>query len=384
MSPEPTTPSESAPAVDGLSIAVAHWHIDSWGGAEYLVTKLAEAVGESQVYTVGEPEPDSDNPYGDIKFYDVTADLPEWTTGLRKQLGRPAEYSLWEDVDWRTYGSPDVLITSGSTPRAVITPDTTLHCNYCHSPPRWFYDLYHDRKNSTLGQLARPVVRYLRTRDSAIDDRVDQYLANSPVIARRLWKFYKRDAEVVYPPVELGRYENRGDEGFYFHLGRLDVEKGIEAVVEAFEGLDRRIVFAGGEGDAGVADRIRAADNMEYAGFVSAEEKYDLLGRCRAVVFNGRNEDFGIVPIEANASGKPCLARNDGFPGLFVEPNENGLLHDGSAASIRAAVDRLEAEGVTADPASFVDRFSMAAFEDRLRANVVEMVYSFQERFHYD
>jgi len=365
-------------------LAVAHWHIDSWGGAEYLVTKLAEAVGESTVYTVGEPEPDSDNPYGDIEFYDVTADLPEWTTGVRKRLGRPAEYSLWEDVDWRTYGSPNVLITSGSTPRAVITPETTLHCNYCHSPPRWFYDLYHDRKNSLVGQLARPVVRYLRTRDSAIDNRVDQYLANSPVIARRLWKYYKRDAEVVYPPVELGRYEDRGDEGFYFHLGRLDVEKGIEAIVEAFEGLDQRIVFAGGEGDAGVVDRIRAADNMEYAGFVSEDEKYELLGRCRAVVFNGRNEDFGIVPIEANASDKPCLARNDGFPGLFVGAGENGLLHDGSAASIRAAVDRLEREGVSADPTSFIEPFSMATFEDRLRATVAETVESFQGRFTYE
>ena len=381
MSLGPTTPSASVSTVDELSVAVAHWHIDSWGGAEYLVTKLAEAVGESRVYTVGEPEPDSDNPYGDIEFHDVTADLPEWTTGVRKRLGRPAEYSLWEDVDWRTYDSPDVLITSGSTPRAVITPDTTLHCNYCHSPPRWFYDLYHDRKNSTLGQLARPVVRYLRTRDSAIDDRVDQYLANSPVIARRLWKFYKRDAEVVYPPVELSRYEDQGDEGFYFHLGRLDVEKGIEAIVEAFETLDKRIVFAGGEGDAGVADRIRAADNMEYGGFVSEDEKYDLLGRCRAVVFNGRNEDFGIVPIEANASGKPCLARNDGFPGLFVEAGENGVLHDGSAASIRAAVNRLEAEGVAADPATFVDQFSMTAFETQLSESITAAYSSFQTAF---
>jgi glycosyltransferase involved in cell wall biosynthesis len=376
--------STASPATDDLDIAVAHWHIDSWGGAEYLATKLAEAVGESTVYTVGEPEPDSENPYGTVEFHDVVGDLPESTARLRVRLGRPAEYGIWEDVDWRSYGSPDVLITSGSTPRAVITPDTTLHLNYCHSPPRWFYDLYHDRKNSLFGRLARPAVRYLRTRDSAIDDRVDHYLANSPVIARRLWKFYKRDAEVVYPPVELGRYENQGDEGFYFHLGRLDVEKGIEAIVEAFEELDKQIVFAGGEGDAGVVDRIQAADNMEYAGFVSEDEKYDLLGRCRAVVFNGRNEDFGIVPIEANASGKPCLARNNGFPGLFVEAGQNGFLHDGSVASIRAAVNRLEAEGVATDPTSFIDPFSMAAFEDRLRATVAETAQSFQERFEYE
>lgn len=371
-------------SIDDLDIAVAHWHIDSWGGAEYLVTKLAEAVGEQTVYTVGEPEPADSNPYGDVEFYDVTEDMPGTMPAVKKLVGRPAEYGLWEDVDWRRYGPPDVLITSGSTPRAVITPDTTLHCNYCHSPPRWFYDLYHDRKESTVGRLARPLVRYLRTRDNAVDDRVDQYLANSPVIARRLWKFYKRETEIVSPPVELDAYEDRGDDGFYFHLGRLDTEKGIEAVVDAFEGLGEEIVFAGGEGDAGVVERIRDAENMEYAGFVSEEEKYDLLGSCRAVVFNGRNEDFGIVPIEANASGKPCLARNDGYPGMFVRDSENGYLHDGSASSIRAAVERLEAEGIAGDLSSYVEQFSMVAFENRLRGTITDMYADFRKRFSVD
>ncbi|SEF77337.1 Glycosyltransferase involved in cell wall bisynthesis [Halobellus limi] len=345
------------------------------------MTKLAEALGKTTVYTVGDPEPDETNPYGDIHFYDVTADISGIGTSFKRHFGRSAEYSLWEDVDWRIYGSPDVLITSGSTPRAVITPDTTLHVNYCHSPPRWFYDLYHDRKSSLLGQLARPAVRYLRMRDSALDDRVDHYLANSPIISRRLWKYYKRDAEVVYPPVKLNQYENHGDEGFYFHLGRLDVEKGIKAVVDSFEGINKRIVFAGGEGDAGVVDRIQAAENMDYVGFVSEAEKYDLLGRCRAVVFNGRNEDFGIVPIEANASGKPCLARDEGFPGLFIEDGINGYSHNGSPPSIRSAINQLEREGLSGDPESLIGQFSMASFEDQLRATVAEMLGSFQTQF---
>lgn len=367
--------------IDDLEITVAHWHIDSWGGAEYLITKLAETVGESTIYTVGEPEPDSQNPYGTVEFHDVVTDLPESTARLRARLGRPAEYGIWEDVDWRTYGSPDVLITSGSTSRAVITPDTTLHFNYCHSPPRWFYDLYHDRKDSVFGRLARPALRYLRTRDSAIDDRVDYYLANSPVIARRLWKYYKRDAEVIHPPVKLNRYKDHGDDGFYFHLGRLDEEKGIKAVIEAFEKLEKRIIFAGGEGDAGVVDRIRAVENMEYVGFVSEDEKHDLLGHCRAVVFNGRNEDFGIVPIEANASGKPCLARNDGFPGLYIEDGMNGYLHDGTEESIRTVVDQLETGELAADPRSLTDQFSVAAFQTQLLRSITTTYRSFQADF---
>ncbi|SFS06524.1 Glycosyltransferase involved in cell wall bisynthesis [Halomicrobium zhouii] len=369
-------------AISDLDVALAHWHVNAWGGAEYLVTKLAEVLDVDRIYTTGTPSPDDPNPYGDVEFYDVTQDLsPAPLRRFQTRFGRVFEYALWEDVDWREYGYPDVLVTSGATTRAVITPDDTLHVNYCHSPPRWFYDLYHDRKGSLSGMLARPIVRYLRMRDMTVDPRVDRYFVNSPIIARRLKKFFKRDGEVLYPPLDLDTYHNDGDEGFYLHLGRLDEEKGIEAVVEAFAaGTDRKLVLCGGEGDAD--DDVRAlidrAANIDYRGFVSQEEKHRLLATCRAVVFNGRNEDFGIVPIEANASGKPVLARNEGFPGLFVEDGENGLLHDGTPRGIVDAVDRLERDGVSGDRRSMVENFSIEAFENQLTETLVERYESFE------
>jgi glycosyltransferase involved in cell wall biosynthesis len=359
------------PAVDvaDLDVAVAHWHVNSWGGSEYLATKLAEALGRSQVYTVGDPDPEDPNPYGDVRFVDVTDSLsPRLLRKWQARAGRVFEYTLWEDVDWRDYGTPDVLITSGATARAVITPPDTLHLNYCHSPPRWFYDLYHDRKASLVGLLARPLVRYLRMRDMTIDPRVDDYFANSPIIARRLRKYYNRDAEVLYPPVDLEKYRNDGDDGFYLHLGRLDEEKGVPEVVEAFANSDHRLVLAGGEGDIdeAVRRRIDRASNVDYRGFVTESAKLDLLATCRAVVFNGHNEDFGIVPIEANASGTACLTRDEGFPGLFVEEGTNGFLHDGSPEGIRAAISRFERDGIAGDPREEVERFSTGAFQDQL------------------
>jgi glycosyltransferase involved in cell wall biosynthesis len=361
--------------VADLDVAVAHWGVNAWGGAEYLVTELADALDCEVVHTLGDPAPDDPNPYGDVDFVDVTESLsPRPLRKLQARAGRVFEYALWEDVDWREFGDPDVLVTSGATTRAVITPDDTLHLNYCHSPPRWFYDLYHDRKDSLTGLLARPLVRYLRLRDQTVDPRVDGYFANSPIIARRLQKFYKRDSEVLYPPVDLDTYHDDGDEGFYLHLGRLDEEKGVPAVVDAFADGDHDLVLAGGRGDVSeaVMDRIRRADTIDYRGFVPEAEKRDLLATCRAVVFNGRNEDFGIVPIEANASGKAVFARNDGFPGLFVEEGENGLLHDGTAAGIRDAVTRFEREGIAGDPRSAVERFSTDAFVEQCRTSVAE------------
>ncbi|RXK49101.1 glycosyltransferase [Halorientalis pallida] len=356
-----------------LDVAVAHWGINAWGGAEYLVTHLAEALDCDRVYTLGDPDPDDPNPYGDVTFVDVTRDLsPAPLRRLQAKAGRIFEYALWEDVDWREYGDPDVLVTSGATTRAVITPDDTLHLNYCHSPPRWFYDLYHDRKDSLTGQLARPLVRYLRMRDATVDLRVDGYFANSPVVARRIRKFYDRDSEVLYPPVDLSAYENRDHEGFYLHLGRLDEEKGVPAVVEAFAGSDHRLVLAGGRGDVdeAVMDRIRRADAIDYRGFVDEAEKYDLLATCRALVFNGRDEDFGIVPIEANASGRAVLTRDEGFPAIFVDDGENGYRHDGTAGGIRDAIERFERDGIAGDPRERANKFDVSAFRSRLREGI--------------
>lgn len=373
--------------LDDLDVAVAHWHINAWGGAEYLVTHLAETLDVDAVYTLGEPGHDDPNPYGDVAFKDVTPSLEfPAIRRLQRRAGRTFEYAQWEDIDWREFGDPDVLVTSGATTRAVITPDDTLHVNYCHSPPRWFYDLYHDRKDSTTGVLARPLLRYLRTRDMVVDPRVDHYFVNSPIIERRLWKYYKREAEVLYPPVELERYYDDGDDGFYLHLGRLDEEKGLPTIVEAFDGLDERLVLAGGLGDIEdqLRRRIETADNIEWRGFVDDEEKIALLSTCTAVVFNGWNEDFGIVPIEANASGKPVLARNEGFPGVFVTDGENGFRHNGSATGIRKAVRRGAVANLDISPADYVAPFSLETFQDRLRTALVREYSRLRERVASD
>lgn len=371
MSEGDGTSEADAPLVHA-DVAVAHWHVRSWGGAEYVVTRLAEVLDSDRVYTIGSPDPDAANPYGDVQFVDVTERLsPRLLRKGQARVGRVFEYALWEDVDWREYGTPDVLVTSGATTRSVLTPDETLHVNYCHSPPRWFYDLYHDRKDSLVGQVARPLVRYLRMRDATVDPRVDQYYANSPIIARRIEKFYDRDSTVLYPPVDVGAYGNGGDEGFYLHLGRLDEEKGVPAIVEAFTDGDagRQLVLAGGRGDVpeSVMDRIRGSESVEYRGFVTEDEKMELLATCRALVFNGRREDFGIVPIEANASGKAVLARDEGFPGMYVHEGENGFLHDGTPEGIYQALGRFEREGVAGDPRGRAQEFGTDAFAESLR-----------------
>ncbi|MWG32901.1 glycosyltransferase [Halomarina oriensis] len=367
-----------------LDVAVAHWGIDSPGGAEAVAVALADALDCDRVYTLGVPDAGTREAYPDVEFYDVLEDVAlEPLRRVQADLDRVFEYALWEDVDWREYGPPDVLVTSGATTRAVITPEETLHLNYCHSPARTLYDRYHDRTSDLPSLLTRPVLRYLRTRDAAVDARVDGYLANSEVIARRLWKFHDRDAEVLYPPVAVEALtaldRERGER--YLHLGRLDREKGVPEVVDAFEHLDHPIDFVGPRGDVSddTLDRIDRASNMRNLGFVSVDEKHRLLAESRAVVFNGVAEDFGIVPVEAIAAGSACLARDEGFPSLFVD-GEVGLRHDGSVRGVREAVERFEADPFDAER-SRADPFSEDAFETQLAETVTSRYAAFVERF---
>ncbi len=359
------------------SIALAHWHNPTWGGATYLVEKIAEALDLEEIYTIGEPKlKDSDT---DLNWIDVTEGPVD---AIRRKFGRAGEYALWEDVNWRQMGNPDVLITSGSTTRAVITPDDTLHINYCHSPPRWLYDLYHERKSSAIGQLARPALRYFRLRDQSVDPRVDKYLANSPIIQRRLWKYYKREATVLYPPLEIGSYYHDSYGDFYLYLGLLDREKGVPEIVEAFNSRKEQILFAGGRGDISntLIDQINNAPNMEYLGFVNDSQKYELLATCRAVVFNAINEDFGIVPIEANASKKPCLVRDSGFPSLFIKEGYNGMIHNGTPESIRQTVEEFEAQNFEkTDFDSLIEPFKFPTFEKELRSFLIDSHEKFSQ-----
>jgi glycosyltransferase involved in cell wall biosynthesis len=347
-----------------MDVRVAHWTPGSWGGGEYVATRLAEVFGQSEVLSFGSPE--GPNPYGDIAFRDITDSLSyPRIRRLQQRVDRVFEYAMWEDVDWREFGNPDVLITSGSTTRAVITPESTTHVNYCHSPPRWLYDLYHDRKQSLVGTISRPLIRYLRMRDISVDPRVDRYVANSPVVQERIRSFWNRDSTVVYPPIDTDSYWSEPSEGFYLHIGRTDIEKGVMDVVSAFQDSDAELKMIGSIGSWDPRDEISDHPNIEWLGFVSEREKRSLLAQCEALIFNGIEEDFGIVPIEALASRKPVLVRSDGgFPSQVIDDGINGYHHDGSPAGIRNAMRRLEDGELDVEA---TDVFDISHFEEQMR-----------------
>lgn len=303
-----------------MKVGVFHWNFNVRGGGEEVAYDIARALGLKRVYTIY-----SDGFAEDIESVDVSVYLPKWARRLGKLFRdiRTLEYWLWEMVDVTELENFDVVITSGATLRSLITPEEVMHVHYLHSIPRWLYDLWHYRwKLVGRRMLTFIAAEVFRIMDRTVEPRVDYYFTNSELIKRRLWKYHKRDATVLYPPIRLNEYKFSEYGNFVLHMGRLDREKQVLPVIKACQRAGVKLVLIGTKGnDSDVIEFIEKhnGNGFEYFGYVSKDEKTELLAECKAVIYNPINEDFGIVPVEALASGKPVIVNESGYPPLLIK-----------------------------------------------------------------
>ena len=364
-----------------VKIAVFHWTFDFFGGGEKVAIDIAKCLGLKKVYTLfSETERDG------VKAEDISYLLPRWARLLGKitKRKRALEYWLWEMIDVTELGDFDIIITSGVTPRAIITPEHIMHVNYNHSVPRWLWDLWHFRwKLSKKSIRIFSLTEVFRWMDIIADSRVDYYFVNSELIKRRLWKYIKRDSVVLYPPIETKKYrfEEFGD--FVLHMGRFDVEKQIIPVVKACERAGVKLILTGNAGNDKVTFRYVQKHNgngiIDYRGFVSEEEKLELLARCKAVIYNPLNEDYGIIPSEALASGKPVIVNHTGYPPLLIKRTgfresdgvlkiyNGGIVTKGDESTIATAIKLLDRyEWDSEFMMNFAKRFDIEVFKTNL------------------
>jgi glycosyltransferase involved in cell wall biosynthesis len=207
-----------------------------------------------------------------------------------------------------------VLSGSASIAKGVITGPNQLHISYVHSPMRFAWDLQHQYLGEARldkgmrSMLARYILHRARGWDLRTCNGVDHFIANSRFIARRIWKVYRREASVIYPPVDVDSFALRTNkEPFYLTASRMVPYKKISAIVEAFRALpDRKLVVVG---DGPEMKRIKAlaGPNVEILGYQPSSVLSDLMQRARCFIF-AAEEDFGITPVEAQACGTPVLA----------------------------------------------------------------------------
>lgn len=285
-----------------------------------------------------------------------------------------------EQLDLSEY---DLVISSESGPaKGVITRPDALHICYCHSPMRYLWDMYHQY----LQNASRPVrwlfpfaAHWLRVWDRASADRVDHFVANSEFVASRIRKFYRREAEVIHPPVNTESFtasEERED--FYLCLGQLVGYKRADLAVEAFNRLGLPLVVIG-EGECMDDLRNRAKQNVKFLGRQPFDVVKDHLERCKALIFPGI-EDFGIVPVEAMAAGAPVIAIAKGGALETVIDGETGILFTKqSVESLVEAVKKLESGEIVfrADRLqSRARRFDASIFQQSMRQFIDEKLDS--------
>lgn len=249
-----------------------------------------------------------------------------------------------EHLDLRGY---DLVISSESGPaKGVLTSSAARHVCYCHTPMRYLWDLYpaylHEWTHSRIKRaVMAPLANYLRLWDFAASARVDDFIANSENVRRRIWKTYRREARVIHPPVPVETFHCEPSEGYYLIVSELVHYKRIDLAVRLFTKNGRKLRVVG---DGPQFSRLRAgaAANIEFCGRVSGEDLRNLYARCRAFLLPGE-EDFGMTAVEAIASGKPVIALGRGGV-LEIVPPEGAFFFDSpNEESLHQAIKQFEA-----------------------------------------
>lgn len=312
-----------------MRIALVHDYLVQNGGAEKVLAAFCELYPEAPIYTlVYSPK----LMHGAFAGKDIRTSFLQklpWAAGRHRAFPQFMPFAI-EGFDLSEYDV--VLSDSSSFAKGAITGPETLHICYMHTPMRFAWDdcqkYTRDFYFPNLIKKAVPFfMNYVRVWDRASADRPDRLIANSNFVARRIKKYYKRDSLVINPPVDVGRFQiSHQRDDYFLAAGRLMAYKRFDIVIKAFNelGLPLKILSRGPE-----LKRLQkmAGPNIEFLGRVSDEDLRKYFSRCQAFIFP-QEEDFGIMAIEAMASGTPLIAYRGGDIPEHMEEGKTGIFFE--------------------------------------------------------
>ncbi len=328
-------------------VAIVHdWLVES-GGAEKVLAELIKIYPQAEIFSTVDHLSDSQRNtilMGKSVTTSFIQNLPK-SRGYKKYF--PLMPLAMANLDLSKFNL--VISSSSSVAKGIITGPDQLHICYCHSPMRYAWDLQHQYlKESGLarglkGLLAKFMLHKMRSWDVTSSFNVDHFIANSNFIARRIKKVYRRHADVIYPNVAVEDFEvveKKSD--YYFTCSRMVPYKKIDLIVEAFANMpDKRLVVIG-DGPEMSKVKNKSASNIELMGYQSFEVLKEKMANAKAFVF-AAEEDFGIVPVEAQACGTPVIAYGKGGALETVKENVSGVFfNEQNPQSLSEAVDRFE------------------------------------------
>jgi glycosyltransferase involved in cell wall biosynthesis len=355
-----------------MKIALVHDWLNQYGGAERVLEKLVEMYPSAPLYTSiywRDGMPDT------YRRWNIRTSWLDRAPGIYRhhQPYLPLYPLAFRSFDLSGY---DVVLSNKSGFCHGVATGNALHICYCLAPTRyvWSLDAYAEREAmSRAARLAlKPVIAWQRRWDYAAAQRVTQFVAISAEIQGRIRRYYNRNSVVIHPPVDLQRYRPAtSHDDYYLVVSRLIPYKRIDLAIEAFNRLKRPLWISGSGRDL---DRLRAiaGPTIRFLGRVPDADLPELMARCKAFVFPGR-EDFGITPVEAQAAGRPVIAYGAGGAlDTLVDGRTGVLFGEQTADALIDAARRLDAmdfdAGAIRDNAA---RFDTAVFKRKL-GEVVE------------
>lgn len=388
LQPEPVL--ADAIKLTRLRVALCHYWFNGYGGGERVVEAIAEVFPQAHFFSLLAGE-----------GHALPAVRGRLTTSFVDRIPGAARWHrhflplypfALEQFDFSDF---DLVISSESGPaKGVITSPQTCHICYCHSPMRYIWDMYHQSRKS-MNPVTRAIfsatAHYMRLWDFSTAARVDYFVANSRFIAARIRKCYRRESTVIHPPVNVSHgYVAADTDDYYLVVSRFVPYKRVEVAIEACNRLRRRL-RVGGDGPEYKALRDLAGPTVEFLGRLDESALHEIYARCRALLFPGE-EDFGIVPVEAQSHGRPVIAYGRGgaletviadLSGSDDPASSTGVFFpDPNVDSLCDAIQRFERLESRFRPEfirNSVERFSLERFKAEFATFVLDRMAEFSE-----
>ncbi len=369
-----------------LKIALVHDWLTGMRGGEKVLEALCELYPQADLFTLlhnpGSVSPLIENRRIVTSFINR---LPGKSSRYRHYL--PLFPTAIEQFNFKDY---DLIIsTSHCVAKGVRTPPHALHISYLHTPMRYVWDMYEayfgvDRTNWLARKIIPFFANYLRMWDVTSSNRVDHFIANSQHVARRITKYYRRDATVIYPPVDTEKFSISPRDGkYYLMITALVPYKKVELAIQVFNTLDMPLYIIGSGPEKTKLEK-NASDNVRFFDWVSDDELHRFAADCRALIFPGE-EDFGIVPLEVQSCGKPVIAYARGgaletvigYDGKNEGQCTGVFFYEQTASALREAIKQFEAlfwdfEFIHAHAQKFSKARFLAEIREFIATNVKE------------
>jgi glycosyltransferase involved in cell wall biosynthesis len=384
------------PSLEGVAVprkvAIVHDWLTVYGGAERVLEQILALVPHADLFTLVDFLPEDQRHFlnGRRPRTSFIQKLPFAAKKYRSYL--PVMPYAIEQFDLSAY--PLVISSSYAVAKGVLTGPDQLHISYVHSPARYAWDLYHQYleqsglASGVKGLAAKYLLHHLRMWDTRSANSVDTYVANSEFIARRIQKYYRRDSTVIYPPVDisdLALQECKND--YYVTASRLVPYKRVDLIVQAFRHMpDRRLIVVG-DGPEYRRIQANAPNNVQLVGYQSRAALTRYMQGARAFIV-AAEEDFGIVPLEAQACGTAVIAFGKGgvletIRGQGSERPTGAFFTAQTTDSIAAAISDFESHCAAIDPASCrmnAMKFGVETFRSNFGRLLAKELKAFSER----